>query len=263
MIVLFGDASGWLKPLEDALQEHGASLLDCHIPKKTTIVHLGDLVHKGPDSDELVLLVNQIMEKYPEQWVQLMGNHELHHLSQQKFWHGQISKKTVKTLKSWLKEEKLQAAYDAKGWLATHGGVTSQFWKTYLKATEAKEAAEELNQLFREDFKLFQQHGEMLSTSHFPHYMVPGPIWASCHELYSSWLVDPKFPMQQIHGHTRPFKNWNKTPDFDFRYNKEWLMDYSYKKKHIGTQIGKHKFYAIDPGLNKNIVTSYSGFKIK
>ena len=63
--LVFGDASGWFAPLEEALIVEGCSLEDTYLSDGISVVHVGDLIHKGDDSDLLVAKVDAMMEKYP------------------------------------------------------------------------------------------------------------------------------------------------------------------------------------------------------
>ncbi len=74
-IAVLGDASGWLSPTLAALRGLGVQVdLDRFSwPDDLVVVHVGDLVHKGPDSDDLVAWVDAVMERVGDRWIQLVA----------------------------------------------------------------------------------------------------------------------------------------------------------------------------------------------
>ena len=61
-IAIFGDLSGHLHPFEEALKRLGAVPETATVPDGLLVVQVGDLVHRGPDSDAIVDLVDRMMD---------------------------------------------------------------------------------------------------------------------------------------------------------------------------------------------------------
>lgn len=77
--VLIGDVGGHLPFFEDALTAAGVSAGGV-VSEGVVVVQVGDLVHKGPDSDACVSLAGKLLDRNPGRYVQLLGNHEAHYL---------------------------------------------------------------------------------------------------------------------------------------------------------------------------------------
>src|SRR5215470_18849911 len=50
------------------------------LPEGLTVIQVGDLVDRGPDSTGVLDLVGRYLEEQPDQWIQLAGNHEAQYL---------------------------------------------------------------------------------------------------------------------------------------------------------------------------------------
>lgn len=72
-VALFGDLSGHTVPLYPALEALGVDVAADRIPEDLVVVQVGDLVHKGPDGDEAVALVDRMMLANPGRWVSSSG----------------------------------------------------------------------------------------------------------------------------------------------------------------------------------------------
>src|SRR6266511_2602052 len=86
-IAVLGDLSGHLAPFVQALGELGVDVAAARVPDDLVVVQVGDLVHKGPDSDTIVALVDRLLDANPGRYLQLLVNHEdltrlnfLHHI---------------------------------------------------------------------------------------------------------------------------------------------------------------------------------------
>ena len=75
-VAVIGDLAGHLDELRGELVRLGADASTLRLPDDLTVVQVGDLVHRGPDSDGVVALVDRYLREQPEHWVQLAGNHE-------------------------------------------------------------------------------------------------------------------------------------------------------------------------------------------
>lgn len=247
-----GDSSGWLDPLENALNKIDASLKDSFVPNDITIVHVGDLVRKGPDSDILIDLLDKIMRE-KNNWIQLIGNHESHFLTQQKFGHWSMSNRSIKMLKDLYKEGFLNLAWSEGDNLVTHGGISHGFWRKLNYPGSALEAVKRIESL---SLKEANQAGMMLGESH----SLAGPLWVSCQlELYPSW-VNKKSPFIQIHGHTTPYNYFRDS--FWQGYDLEWFVKVNKNARHCYSEVSDNQFVAIDPSLNERSSHNYSLFEV-
>lgn len=201
-VAVIGDVAGHLEALAAELARLGASPGEA-LPRDLVVIQVGDLVHRGPDSDGVVSLVDGYLESQPDQWVQLVGNHEAQYLREPAFrWPDRIASHSVDTLRRWWASGRMRAAValesPGESYLVTHAGLSQPFWRRTLSAPEEPvDAADRINRLIgRDDDTLFRA-GALLGRD-----VVAGPVWASAHvELVPSWL-DHRLPFSQVHGHT-------------------------------------------------------------
>ena len=254
---VFGDASGWLTPLEHALNDIDASLVDCFIPQDVTIVHVGDLIRKGPDSEILLQLVKEIKEKYDKQWVQLIGNHETNYLTTQDFGRWEITLEAERLLHELYEEGMFQISWSSMNntHLATHSGLTQEFWKIIGSPTTASEAFQLLEKL---DLDECNVPGQMLGE-----FQVPGCLWASSNrEVYPSWEHSEKnlHDFIQIHGHTAPLNLYNMQRYSG--YKEEWFVKANTQSRTIWSEVNGYKFVSTDPSCSDRRTYAYKGYKI-
>lgn len=263
---IFGDTGGHASQLLASLLELGWDSYTLALPEDLIVVHLGDLVHKGPATDDLVRIVDSIMRRNPHNWVQLLGNHEAQHVpGAPSFWRCACSEQTKEILHDWRATRRAQVAFSLaprgqfseyadvaeKGLLLTHAGVTRKFWDWYLSdTTGADEAAEKINEL-------------ALSKSAHPGIMLPrdargrvtnrllpvGPLWAlASKETYPSWF-DGSMPFVQVHGHTSAF-DWERqrwypgTPDM---FKMDVQLDHGNRVSY--TPVGGSLLVGLDPAF--------------
>ena len=84
-VALFGDVGGQAVELRSALVRLGADPETLALPADLTVVQVGDLIHRGPDSPGAVDIARTVMTAQPKQWVQLVGNHEAQYLAPPRF----------------------------------------------------------------------------------------------------------------------------------------------------------------------------------
>ncbi|WP_018602427.1 metallophosphoesterase [Mycobacterium sp. 155] len=202
-VAVIGDVGGHVEELRRELRSLGTSATGV-LPDDLVVIQVGDLVHRGPDSDGVIRLVDYYLNTYPDQWIQLLGNHEVYYLRPNTFvWWDRIGYLEQRILKKWWREEKLHAAVavetDDEEFLVTHAGVTEKFWREHLHAPRtASEAARRINSLARTGCETLYGGGAMLGA---PNPMV-GPIWASRNdELVPGW-EGTTLPFSQVHGHS-------------------------------------------------------------
>lgn len=203
-MAVIGDLAGHREELETELRRLGADR-DGALPDDLVVVQVGDLVHRGPDSDGTVALVDRYLREQPGQWVQLAGNHEAQYLREPVFdWPEQIGRRAQDTMRSWWAGGTMRAAAavhtDGEDFVVTHAGLTEGFWRRALdRPPAAADAVRALNSFIgRHDDVLFAA-GQMLGGGS-PDFTA-GPMWAAtASELVPSWDGTP-LPFSQVHGH--------------------------------------------------------------
>lgn len=216
-VAVIADSHGHKDELLNALLKLGLNPDTLELPKGLTVVHAGDLIHKGPQDREILLLVDAIMRiNGPERWVQLVGNHEAQYVYGKLFeWGEELAESEAAILNAWLNEGMLHVAAAAtsdngRDTLITHAGVTRDVHKLILGSpATALEAATYLNGGLRHATPWVWEPGNMLGGGHA--IRLAGPVWASAgSELYPSWmqaeLAGETAPYHQIHGHSSLIK---------------------------------------------------------
>lgn len=216
---VIGDVGGHLDGLVGELRRLGADPESGILPEDLTVVQLGDLVHRGPASEQVLALVDRFLRHSPGRWVQLVGNHEAQYLRHPAFqWRDWIDVESADLLRGWWADGLLRAAMavptsDGEV-LVTHAGLTQGFWRRDLGAPDsASQAADLLNQLSTSDSKELFRGGTLLTGSKPDHRA--GPLWAQTNrELLPSWL-GLRLPFSQVHGHSSLY-DWKR---------REWRAD--------------------------------------
>lgn len=257
-LLLVGDIAGHLSALDEILGSFGVSVMDAAVPVDAVVVQVGDLVGRSPESDDLVARVERIRERSPDRWVQLAGNHELHHLGGHQFQGTiELSATTINTMRSWLDEGWLRIAVafgDARSQvLVTHAGLTRGLWRELGEPTRADDAADALEALrrTRDGWEAINRAGRMLNLGRFPIAAAnAGPIWAEAGvELLPDWIVHRDLPFDQVHGHSSAF-DW-----FRGRLRNPDIADHcdiDRASRHVVVRSGDHTVTGIDPGLGRD-----------
>lgn len=241
---VFGDTGGHGLQLFKALSTIGVDLETGEIPEGVIIVHLGDLIHKGPASNTIVSMVDKLIRNNPGQWLQVLGNHEFQHIEEGiDFWNCSCTPDTQATIQEWYSEGLARVAWAIEGvlpnkwttgnrpvgqeelvgsFLATHGGLTYPLWKKLGEPDSATLAADRLN---AKRSWCAGSAGEMLGMTN--RYGMVGPVWAMAsketfHYWHLEWLKSHlKMPFGQLVGHNAPFSfdsgNWWGNVSKDFR----------------------------------------------
>lgn len=260
--LVFGDVGGHYTPFVNALRAEGIDVDNFVIPEDTIIVQIGDLVHRGPDSDKVVALADSMMLTNYNRWYQLFGNHEAMHLDDtMDFYKCNCSQSTANTIRRWWEEHQAHVAISMQHAptkrlisplsLLTHAGVMYSWWRRASKE-DAQWTAEYLNGFQPMEATALDQPGEMMGIG--PRNNA-GPWWAQCtHELYPSWEQrDAHMPFNQIHGHSTPWM-WDRnawsggTP---LRYRKQMKLSLEERVCWLPSEDGQATFAAIDPGYGK------------
>jgi hypothetical protein len=221
------------------------------LPADLTVIQVGDLVHRGPASVEVIDVVDRFLTNQPGQWIQLVGNHEAQYLRRRPTfdWPEHIGDDAVEVLRRWWSVGQMQAAVAVttpqESFLVTHAGLTEGFWRRILDApTGAAEAAAEINALIgvRED--LLFRTGQMLGGGRGE--PAAGPVWAATStELVPGWLATA-MPFSQVHGHASVF-DWRSR---QYRATDEIarLTSVDEAAKHETVTVGGGRIIGVDPG---------------
>jgi Calcineurin-like phosphoesterase len=256
-IAVLGDLSGHLTPFAGALRGLGVDLARAEVPDDLVVVQVGDLVHKGPDSDMIVAVVDRLLDANPGRYVQLLGNHEDQYLGGQRFYtQTPLALVTVATLRRWRADGTLRVAAalrtaSGESFLVTHAGLTRLNFVHHVGSDDAGQAARVLNDLWERNPKVIHTAGVML---HDLRSGMAGPLWAeTTRELYPGWLLAAAAgqspPFGQIHGHC---------PVFDFAgvavhplpadLARVAVVDQA--RRQVRVMIGGQRFINIDPGFD-------------
>jgi hypothetical protein len=263
-VAVVGDVGGHVDELRRELRRLGADPVTGRLPGDLTVVQVGDLVHRGPDSERVVALVDGYLREQPGQWVQLVGNHEAHYLREPVFeWPERISRTATRTLRRWWETGQLRAAAsvvtDTETFLVTHAGLTSGFWREVLGSpVDGREAAAALNGLVgRDDAALFRA-GHMLSGRRRSRGV--GPVWAAAAtELVPSWVGEP-MPFSQIHGHSGIY-DWHRR-HFHASIDIARLTVLDEEAKHETVTLSGGRIVGVDPGHGRQAAGPWRAYEL-
>src|SRR5690348_11990120 len=107
-VVVVGDVGGHPGELSRALESVGAA--GGELPADVTVVQVGDLIDRGPDSAGVLRLVGHHLDTAPERWVQLVGNHEAQYLDGPMFWSERLAAEDAEILRSWWAAGRMHVA---------------------------------------------------------------------------------------------------------------------------------------------------------
>lgn len=260
-IALFGDIGGHLVPFSEKLTELGCDLAAGTVPDGLTVIQVGDLVHRGPDSNGCIELADRFIRNSAGRYIQMLGNHEGHELGGPMMfgYDHYVDRQGLETLERWWFEQTVSIAVaidtpDLGSFLVVHAGVTPWLWDA-LGRRPATETAELINSAVGGSSAHVFQPGMMLRASNVD----VGPVWAEpAHELYEPWSREPVVPFGQIHGHASPWA-WRNG---DWRKNTpQSVIDTTTRTdtelRHLWNVIGGQTFIGIDPGHGEYPVRSW------
>ena len=209
-VALIGDVGGQADELRAALVALGADPADLQLPDDLTVVQVGDLIHRGPDTPGAVAIARTVMDRQPAQWVQLAGNHEAYYLTPPKFhWPERLAEQDLETIYHWWRTRRMQvaAAVEVTGephqYLVTHAGLTEGFWRHFIgMPSSAADTAAALNALIGSIHENWLFRPGVMLTRQVDH--AAGPLWASApDELLPSWAASASSAsFHQVHGHS-------------------------------------------------------------
>ena len=266
-IAVIGDIGGHTALLRRALEALGAGSDGdaLRLPADLTVVQVGDLIHRGPDSRGALALADTVMWRQPGQWIQLAGNHEAQYLTVPAFlWPETLDPADSRLLRRWWDTGRLRVATaisapDHGELLVTHAGLTVGLWHELGRPGTATAAAEALCGLPRTAGSPLWRPGRMLSD----HRTDPaaGPLWAAAaEELYEPWrryaAAGGQVPFGQVHGHSTPYHygsgRWYSTAPVIEQVQVDAAA------RHIRVTIGGRLFTGIDPGFGRHGAARWS-----
>lgn len=253
---LFGDVQGFRDVYAAALADLGVDTDAGLVPTDLTVIQVGDLIHKGPDSDGAIDMVDRLLRCSPDNYIQLTGNHEGQYLGGPVFWPGTISDDHARKLAKWFVDGASRIACAVNSIehgpvLVSHGGMSRQRWADLGEPDQAADAARSLNEQFWHDPENALKPGIMLRGEVGP----PGVAWTEpVRELYEPWLAADRVPFAQVHGHASPY-SWAMRGFYRGvpRALKKSLTVDS-RARHTRLDIGGHAFLGIDTAFGPNDV---------
>lgn len=246
-VAIFGDIQGHSSAYVRALESLHVDAATGHVPEDLIVIQVGDLIHKGPDSEQVVALADRLLDHSPDRYIQLIGNHEGQYLGGPLFWPDLIADNAATTLAEWFVERRCSVA-EARRFrdgevLITHGGLTFLKWIEIGRPASAHEAAALLNEEFWTNPAAALMPGMMLQGEVGP----PGVAWPEpIHELYLPWVEHGTVPFDQVHGHASPF-SWNRGrwwPGVPRRLRK--LIEVDEEARHTSLTIDGRSFVGVD-----------------
>lgn len=259
-ILVYGDIGGHYWPFARSLSQHGIDLEHATFSDDTIVIQVGDLIHRGPDSDDCIEAVDEMLTKYPDQWIQLLGNHEGHHIGGPEFGDSRshemwsVRADLEEVLQRWYASGAAQLAVGLDSptlggeTLITHAGLCAPLYERIVKAQGNQVGVGQLAAILNaQPVQRAFMPGIMLGVRD----SIPGVAWAAAWaEVYASWLTWPRVPFHQIHGHSTVYywnaSSWGGTPKII-----QECTEIDKKCRMSMTKIGGKRFIAIDQALGK------------
>ena len=262
-IAVIGDVGGHAESLRHELTRLGAHP-DGALPADLVVIQVGDLIHRGPDSDDVISMVNRYLRSQPTQWIQLIGNHEVNYLQPPVFrWPEELSRRHIRMLNRWWQNgtAAVAAAIDTahESFLVTHAGITAEFWATVLGGPPtAADAARRINELARAGAESVFRAGSFL---HGTTASDAGPLWAdTATELLPGW-ADRHLPFSQIHGHNSITK-WRTDDSTTPRVTADVLVTIDEAAKHEMVHLHGGRLIGIDPDHRDTPTSPWRAFEV-
>lgn len=249
-VAVIGDVAGHLVDLRAELVRLGADPVTGELPEDLTVVQVGDLIHRGPDSDGVVGLVDHYLTTQPRSWVQLVGNHEAQYLREPAFtWPERISDASAEAIRRWWDTGQMRMAASvtsgAEQVLITHAGLTADFWRDILGSLpQAATVEAALNSLIGQHDAVLFRSGQMLGGGRADRRA--GPTWAAtATELVPSW-VGQTLPFSQVHGHSSVY-DWRER-SFSGAGAIAVRTTLDEQAKHATVTLTEGRIVGVDPG---------------
>jgi len=246
-VAVIGDVGGHADLLRDALARLGADGDGPRLPEGLTVIQVGDLVDRGPDSTGVLDLVGRYLQEQPDRWIQLVGNHEAQYLpGGTPFWRERLADGDARRLRAWWTDGRLRVAAavrtaDGGDVLLTHAGLTVDAWRALGEPPTASGAARLLNE--RPEPLIWLGDG-------FATDSLAGPLWAEAGwELYEPWMhfytAGGFVPFDQTHGHSSVVRFGDRMWRCPGRVRLRATVDW--EARHTRVRIGGRTFTGVDP----------------
>lgn len=220
------------------------------LPPGLLVIQVGDLIHRGPDSEGVVALVDRHLDRTPECWIQLVGNHEAFYLRRRQFsWPERVPRGTAAVLRRWWSSGRMRPAValrvGGEDLLVSHAGLTRGFWRDVLGApSDVTTASDALNALARRNGRALFRPGTMLGWRDPDHSA--GPVWAAAGtEVAASWSGH-ELPFSQVHGHSSAYDWQTGRWHLDGALRASAVVDDA--AKHVTIALPGGRLVGIDPG---------------
>lgn len=264
-VIIFTDIHGHYYPFMRMLKDYGVTA--DFIPEDTHLIIAGDLVDKGEYSGEVIDVVAQWFQKFPDRFTALVGNHEsmvINMLASKRPYRPHYivaDNETVKKTKALIEDGHLLNAVgvscDEGDFLITHAGLTHGAWARIGSPKKVGNAVSALNSMdFFNKSTILHDVGEIMGMDR---NLSAGPLWASATEVYLSWMNQEKnrlnAPFSQIHGHSSAY-NWVYDSMREMSLHRR--VHVAKKKRHTTGVFASAMFIGIDPDHQKSISGSWA-----
>lgn len=237
--------------------------LDLIWPDDLQIVSAGDMVHRGPDSDGVIALIDRLVRE--GRWFPVVGNHEQLYVHRRVFgWEESVGPRSILRLHRWWNEGLMYGSLaidttTGRDRIVCHGGLTAGFWAEIGAPTTATEAAAAI----RASGENLWRPGLMLG---YNPSMSAGPVWAeSGTEVALSWLADPDaaaaIDFDQFHGHSSIVRWPSQRP-----WNPHLIetlvqhgacIELDPSRSHVNITVNGTQIHGLDPGHGERAVTPW------
>jgi hypothetical protein len=262
-VAVIGDIAGHLVELQHELLRLGAGE-NGRLPDDLCVIQVGDLIHRGPASEGVIDLVDRYLAEQPEQWIQLMGNHEACYVREPQFcWNDRLPRRAARTLRRWWREGLVHLATSVRteneSFLITHAGVTETFWREVLgEPTTAEQTADLINEQARQGTKAIFRGGQILHGG--DPEPKSGPLWTDCAtELLPGWK-SKYLPFSQIYGHST-MMDWKQVRQRD-SVETRMPLRVDAIAKHEEVLLDGGRLVGIDPGHDVHPVQPWRSFEV-
>jgi hypothetical protein len=261
-IAVIGDIGGHAAELRAELSRLGADR-DGRLPPDLIVVQVGDLVHRGPDSDGVIKLVDSYLRTQPQQWIQLVGNHETIYVRPPPLhWPHRVSRRSSRVVKRWWSQGAAVVAAtvdtEDESFLITHAGITAAVWSEVLDGpSTAADAARRINNLAKDGATAIFRGGALLNGTSTPR---AGPLWANAAtELVPGW-ADRRMPFSQIHGHST-IVDWRARQMTPLSETHDLVVT-DFAAKHETVYLDGGRLIGIDPGHRDTPTTPWRALEL-
>lgn len=267
-VAIIGDVGGHHDELYAALVTLGMNPSSGELPDDLTVVQVGDTIHRGPMSEQVVHLIDHILHTQREQWAQIVGNHEQLYVAEPVFeWNETINDEAAETLRQWWATGLMSPAVAVQtdsgaDWLITHAGLTTGFWRRIGSPVTASDAAAAINAVDRDPHRgALWRAGAMLNWREPT--LQAGPVWASAPtELLPGWCGPnaEALPFHQVHGHSCEL-DWGTGRHYGNAHVAQ-AVSVDNVRRHVIALAGDHVIVGVDPNHGARPAPSWAPFVI-